>query len=390
MAVRLSPEEPPCTCSDYRQFDSLNPATREYGLLLPRAACQWQRPSTRSMGSVGFCPLSVMKNYLWVRPGLGYRIVNLYADFGRPPGRRLKIVASPLCSQAPFLLHCRPENSTFEVQYLPAGTEEVNTRFEKALRLCAEEHADIVIFPEMLASPASLRHCAQYVRSHWEWDMPKLILLPTCEYMGGQGWVNEWVALDADGHGLFAYHKQHPFRFERKPEKGMPSREPSCLVPIRPEFFDEPIRADRTLYLLHVPGIGRIGFLICSDVFREGYLDILLQELRVTLLLHTVYSTGTDLLERMLATAQRYLCDVVVCNTCAAWDNPLMAPEKRLPVDASGRALLNKYYPYGHKECRPLPGTTGCRQGECPSCVFVMEVADRYDGRQIPVSRRYG
>ncbi len=380
--IPLDPDEHSRASHHYRRFDALNPATKDYGLLLPREPCRWQRTGNRTMDSVGFNPLAVMENYIWVRPDADYRIVNLHSDFHLPPDRRLKLVTSPLSSQAPFLLHWHPENNSFEIEYIEDCTPAINARFEKAVLISAEEQAAIAVFPEMMASRASIRHCARYVRSHWELEMPSLILLPTCEYAGEEGWVNELTALDEDGGCIFAYHKQHPFRLEVKPEERPPDG-----TPVRPETFDEPIRADRVVYLLHVPGVGRIGFLICSDVFREGYLDFLMQELKVTLLLHVAFSPGADLMERMLATANRNLCDVVLCNTCAAWDQPWKAPEKRSPVKILNKPMINIYYPYGHKYSSPKPPPVTCT-GECTGCAFIMEIANTYGGRQIPVSRR--
>lgn len=364
----------------YYRFDALNPATREYGLLLPREPCQWRRASERSMDSVGFCPLSVMKNYLWVRPDAGYQVVNLYSDFHLASDSRLKLVTSPLCSQTPFLLRYHPEHSSFEIEYLEAGTAAVNALLRRVMDISVQEGADIAMFPELMASPASIRDCAAYVQANWRQGFPKLTLLPTCEYDGGQGWVNELTALDADGSCIFTYHKQHPFRLEKKRPGGGAAK---------PETFDEPIQADQIIYLLHVPGIGRIGFLICSDVFRPGYLDFLMEELKVTLLLHVVFSPGADLLERMDSTAKRNSCDVVVCNTCAAWDAAEKNPGDRPPVEILDKPMVNIYYPYGHKYNDPLPPPVTCVRQPCPGCAFVIELADTYGGRPVPVSHRY-
>lgn len=371
----------------YYRFDALNPATKEYGFLLPREPCQWQRTGSRSMDSVGFCPLSVMKNYLWVRPGAGYQIVNLYSDFHLSPDSRLRLVTSPLGSQTPFLLHCQPERSSFEIEYLDASTPVTNARLQNVINISVQERANIAMFPELMASPASIRDCAAYIQDHWKLNFPNLILLPTSEYDGEQGWVNELTALDADGACIFTYHKQHPFRLEKKRQGESPGGEPAG-----PEVFDEPIQPDQTVYLLHVPGIGRIGFLICSDVFRKGYLDFLMEELKVTLLLHIVFSPGADLLNRMLATAERNSCDVVMCNTCAAWDEVEKIPDERAPVEILDKPMVNIYYPDGHngRKCTgPQPPPLTCTRQECTGCAFVIEVASTYGGQQIPVRHRY-
>lgn len=368
----------------YYRFEALNPATKGYGLLLPREPCQWERTSSRSMDSVGFRPLSVMKNYLWVRPDIDYQIVNLHSDFHLSSDPRLKIVTSPLSSQTPFLLHCHPESSSFEIEYLDACTPATNARLKKMIDISVQERANITMAPELMASADSIHDCAKHIQDSWQLDLPNLILLPTCEYAGEQGWVNELTALDADGGCIFTYHKQHPFQLDKKR-----SGESSDAEPADPEVFYEPIQADKVIYLLHVPGIGRIGFLICSDVFRPGHLDFLTQELKVTLLLHTVFSPGSDLLDRMLATAKRDLCDVVMCNTCAAWDEAEKNPDERAPVEISDKPMVNIYYPYGHKYNSPQPLPVTCTQQGCTGCAFVIEVASTYGSRQIPVSHRY-
>lgn len=365
----------------YYRFDALNPATVRYGLLLPRESCQWQRPGNRSMDSVSLRPLSVMKNYLWVRPDTGYQIINLYTDFKLDLNHRLKLVTSPLGSQAPFLLHLQHKSKTFQIEYLDECVPTVTAHAKKALDISSAERAHIAMFPEIVGPPASVRECAAYVQSNWNRKTPHLVLLPTCEYKGAHGWVNELTALDGDGRCIFQYRKQHPFRLELK--SSSPGADPAY-----PDIFDEPITADHTIYILHAPGIGRIGFLICSDVFQEGYLDCLTQDLKVTLLLHIAFSPGEDLLDRMLSTAKRDMCDVVICNTCAAWDNPLKKPDERPPVKILNKPIVNIYYPYGHNYNRPQPPPVTCSQ-PCAGCAFVVEIANKYSGRTIKVNHRY-
>lgn len=371
----------------YYRFDALNPATKAYGLILPQESCRWRRTSGRSMDSVAFHPLSVMRNYTWVRPDFNYRIVNLYADFQLSSGQRLKLVTSPLAAQAPFLLHCKKESRTFEIEYLDESAPAVESRLKKVFDIAVQEQAHIVMFPELMASPASIRWCEEYIRKNWQMRFPNLILLPTCEYARGQGWVNELTALDADGCRIFRYHKQHPFRLEKRRRDGTgggTQEEPFG-------FFDEPIQADRVIYIVHVPHVGQIAFLICADVFRPGYLDDLTRQLRATLLLHVAFSPGEDLLGRMLATAKRDLCDVVLCNTCAAWDEAEKNPADRAPVRILDKRMVNIYLPYGHKyPDAPQSPLLTCAQPTCSGCAFVIEIAGQYSAHApIPVIHRY-
>lgn len=355
----------------YYAFEALNDRTLQcYGKLIPREECIWERKSYRNADTVAYEALSFLKNYIWLPPDSEFKLQNLYTDFKIPEKRGLRIVFSPLSAKAPFLINTPQETTTFEVEYCNNCSYQTDTRLMAVTDYAVHENADIVFFPELMAAKENVYNFIKYIKQNWSCKYPHLILLPTCEYKQNEMWINSLTALDCDGNIVFTYNKQHPFQWDKK-----------CQTDDdRIESRFEPIMPDNMIYVIHVPGIGRIGFMICSGIFKPGYLEYLLGQLKLTLLLHISFSPGKDLLMRKLQYSISKSCDVVLCNTCAAWDEIIKKPSERVDVKINKNDFISVYCPFGHKQTSICAKDVSCGTKRCKGCAFFLELSADYSG----------
>lgn len=359
----------------FYSFDALNSVTKNsFGELVPKKACAWSKQGKRSMEGVELRPLSILQNYLWIPPDEEWtaRHIALKNDLGS--NGQIKIVSSPIGCRAPFIVTKNAVNKAFHIRYLQDAEDEIVERIKKVIDIAVNEKADIVMFPEMMASPNCIVRCAEYVQSKNDAYNPQLVLLPTCEYQKEGQWVNELVCLDADGFCVLEYHKQHPFIYEENNDQK--------------EVYFEPICSDGVFYIIHASNVGRIGIVICSDVFKQGYLDALIKKYKITLLLHVAFSSGEDLLMRKLAVTEERMCDVVFCNTCSAWDMSEKPMSDRGEVKLQNNATISAYIPNGHaKKERKRPDD--CKETKnCAGCAIITSVSRHYNDNIKEVQRK--
>lgn len=370
----------------FYRFESLNPLTTDqYGILLPRYKCEWQRADDRSMEHLERNPLAiVLNNYFWAPKNEAYHVTHLYcdirntgADMGllnkQPP---FKIMTSPLARRAPFVAELNDATNQFFLWYTDRYDGELKDRAQKIFDYASKKKADIVLFPEMMGTEELLSFCAEYVGNAFDY-MPKITLLPTYEYREGDKWYNSLRILDKNGECVYQYNKMYAFCFDKK--------EWEDCGKVKILHYSEPIEDNGEVCVIHAPGIGRIGTVICADVFKKGYLSMLLEDMNVTLLLLPVFSYGKEMMERALSPALKCACDVILCNTCAAWDAMLEEPEERKENRGYPSDFINLYYPCGHKQSgKPLfysSGCVNCNETACHGCVFLAQPAKTHNGK---------
>ena len=357
-------------------FDALNYNTKDdFGLILPCLFCEWEKHSDRSLETVAFMPLAlVLKNYIWVPSKSGWKVNNLFTDMkgvgidatlipDMPP---LKIISSPIIKHAPFYAELNKVDREFYIQYQDLYNEVMLNRMKKVIEYSFRECADIVVFPEMMGTEYCINSCRDYIGEFVSSKRPKLYILPSREYCKDGQWYNTVDILDEDGECIFKYNKQHSFIFDVK-ESGK-----------KKVSYKEPIVSDGNVCVIHISGIGRIGLIICSDIFKDGYLQWLIKNLKLTLLLYPVYSAGQDLLVRNLSIAHTLSCDVLMCNTCAAWEDILIHPTDRPSNENFDSTFINAYYPYGHLPTAGTVQTVICDKKECAGCLFVTSICKNY------------
>ena len=96
---------------------------------------------------------------------------------------------------------------------------------------------------------------------------------------------------------------------------------------------------------------------------------LLLENVGLDLLLISVCSNGWDAFNRALKHYDASSCDIVWCNTCAAYGG---LNEQRTII----------YYPYGHKDPQPTE-IIGCADvSKCGGCVTMIEIPTEYAGSE--------
>ena len=155
--------------------------------------------------------------------------------------------------------------------------------------------------------------------------------------------------LDAYGDSILTYKKQHRFPLEHKGAK----------------YFEPLEDADHNLYVLHIDGVGRLGIIICADIFKQDMMLTLLECYHINCLLVLAYSPGYGRFFDQISQAQRTSCEVVWCNTCAAYGE-----------NSAGKPCV-AYWSYGHKdrECIKENNCGKVSPDECAGCAFEIEIA---------------
>ena len=232
-------------------------------------------------------------------------------------------------------------------------TDFVHDRIKAAFMRAGEQHADILIFPEMLADETVLsrgffEETKEMLSSHG-YPMPALILLPTWWH----DHRNELYVLDAAGKRLCVQQKQIRYLFSEK-ETG--------------ELYAEALREpEAVIHMVHIPEVGRFAFPICRDFLESGYVQLLLQQLRSTFLICPSYSPNKTQFDLTAPGVIQYGCYTVWCNTCAAYYD-----SERLPGHIG---LVAGPQEIPATMCLLSPQCGGNCEDEAQSCVFLVEIS---------------
>lgn len=337
------------------EFECLNASNVNtlHGRLIPRIVPNWRKKKYKCPLALAKKPLGLLHNYSWL-PDNEWKIHNFYFDnVVVDESKPLKIVCSALTSKLPFCfqLHSEVTPHTFTTEYSEKQEQEIFSRIIETLLIACEEEAHCVLFPEMLASPSVLDACQKYIRNEWKVSFPPLIFLPTAEYQAENGCiVNELRILDGSGNKIVSYFKQEAFEY----------------IDGDGRSYFERISADKQLVALHVKGIGRIATLICADAFNDSIVSLLTKEFGIDLLLISALSSGWDAFDRALSEYKHASCDIVWCNSCAAYR------------ECQGKKSI-VYYPYGHMDHRATEILACGNASNCTSCATIISIPQSYD-----------
>lgn len=359
------PSRLPNTC----YFDCLNSnELMSGGKLLPRFEPNWVKGNSRGRPSLEEDPLSIMRHYFWVEDISDWEINNVYSpNWTCFKDTSYTIVCSPVTNRPTFdYINVEGEDCNYFkiTNYHDDAQALLLERFEKILSLANTKQANIVLFPEMISSRDSQKGCQRITTEHWEYSYPRILCLPSSEFNDDGNWKNQTIVLNDSGNEVFRYNKQQAFQLDSaKTITGHDGVEKKQYV----KYF-EPIQPDHKLTIMHVKGLGRIGIIICADIFNTELCNMLLSKYEIRLLLIMAYTAGYDQFFREISSAQTTSCDVIWCNTCAAYT----AFEKTGPAVA--------YFSYGHRECgenivphcNPPSGTL------CDGCVATITIDPLY------------
>lgn len=345
-------------------FVALNSNYKEVkGILIPKFEPLWKKNYGHSSMELEISPFSLLEKYIWIPETVdGWKLLNIYIDdeyIRISKNKPLKIIASPGQKEVTFCYHCDENNKFFIDGYDEAACEELENKIENILESSVEEQAHILLFPEMIGTKKIVENVCGYLGEN-DNEYPMLIFLPTTEELISKEkniYQNTLCVVDGNGEKLAEYHKQHSFCLEKKNKDTQNMNK-----------YYEPIEEDKHISVFHVKGVGRIGVLICADVFSRELKKYLFEKLQINILLVMAFTSGIDSFFRALAPAQEAVCDVVWCNTCAAYENH--SSDK--PVVA--------YFSYGHKD-QSMQAHPCCDENskKCQSCMITIKIATAYE-----------
>lgn len=346
---------------DVYRFVALNSNYMQTGgCLIPNFQPSWQKSNRRSPSFLNLSPLAYMKDYLWIpydSSSSGWQISHFYVDQKSiliDQGKPLLITASPCLRNNTFRYHCEPTSPIHQFyidEYLDEPCQKLQNAIEKILEQAANDNVHIVVFPEMIASPTVIENICQYLKTHVN-NYPEIICLPSTEILNddGKSYQNTVRIVDGNGTVLTEYHKQHPFIFQDH---------------ISATNYYEPIHPDHKIVVFHVNGIGRIGIIICADSFLRDLTDFLFRSVELNLLLVVSYTEGSDAFFRSLSQSENASCEVIWCNTCAAYSS-----------SCSNRPVI-AYFSSGHQNPRKII-LNSCENASCNSCAFTIDINPSY------------
>ena len=337
----------------------LNTNREQTGIgLLPRCSCVWERKhrlahSYNRMDNFLFNML-LMENTI-----LGELIdkhfflkSNLFPHFKK--NRSLKIAATPLRLERNFevLPYSEEKVQYFKIEYHDTCHSELGSEslFEAENELvwgkilsAAKNHADIIVFPEMLGNPTLADFVTQKIKSLSESErdsLPSLIILPSFWQKKG----NTVTILDKFGNLVCRQSKQNPFRAE-----------------LGGRGYLEGITQSLVVNIFHYEGIGRFAVLICKDFLTTKYMEQLMRCFKLTLIIVPSFSTGSYDFRQSFDLCAHDDCNVVWINTCAALEK---GKEANFENIGYVRKRISRNDDEAQKLCK-MPICDGAFSGKC-------------------------
>ena len=365
-----------CMCNevttDVWSFVALNSNYQEVsGALVPKFKTMWEKENIRTSQELDFSPFSLLPHYLWIPQTIEnekWESTHLYISdksIGINRDEPLMVITSSGQRENTFKFHCDDEIKKFIIEkYNDDACKRLQEKIKYVLDSAANQNAHIVLFPEMMASQQLQSNMCHYL-SESNNEYPALICLPSTEFAiskEANKYCNSTLIVNGSGEKLTEYHKQHPFRFDQESKTKIDEMGNPLI-----EYYYEPIEPDRKINVFHVKGVGRIGLVICADVFHKNLLNYLFDVLQINVLLVMAYTKGTDIFFRALNAANIAYCDVIWCNACAAYDKPLQA------------APVISCFSFGHKQKQQhICQYCGKGKDECRSCLAMIKIATEY------------
>lgn len=326
--------------------------------LVRRTVCSWER---RSRGKQHYQRLdNYLHNLMYINLSAmeDFEIRHYAAnhDFLKRAAKRGRLIfgVSPVSMKIPLEIEDRQTDD--ERRFGVKNSEEIADKLLNVLKSSKEIGVDILIFPEMLGTEADLETIKVFLGEEWlkvedGMKYPDMIVFPTI-------WKeqrNTAVVLDERGKELFRQQKQHPF-----------------FMPDVSGDSKEDIIPDRKIHLLHCEGIGRVVIMICMDFLQKRYVEMVLEQLKPTILIVPSFSTGSHDFSNMVGQCKAQDCSVFWVNTCAAIrfaDNKKENFEYIAITAVHGRKGMDsdeKAKQYREEECMA---------GECrESCLFLQKI----------------
>ena len=340
-------------------FESLSESS--YGILIPKFKPKWakekqaEKQKSGSIPTEGLAqnPLSTLSEYIWIDNKMSdWNVTNVYcSEWNWNGSGTYTIVCSPLTDVPPFQYTTCDHDHRYYINYIDEKQSRIIERIEQTLRYAHKEQAEIVLFPELLASLEVQNQCVEFLQKNWGWEYPRIVCLPSSLYPEGDKWKNQTRVVKDSGELIFKYNKQNSFQLNEGDQT----------------FFEPINNPDHKLYIIHIKGIGRIGVVICADIFNKKIIDVLFNKYKINLWLVISYTFGTDRFSRRLSIAQDYSCDVIWCNSCSAF------------AKKSKQKYVTVYFSSGHKECTWHKEKKCNNHVNCNGCAFSIKLSQKYE-----------
>lgn len=340
-------------------FKSLN--NNAAGILLPRFIPIWAKKQNVTRATCNCKPFSLIHHYIWCADSDEIEVDHIYVDVN-PLEKNIidepfRIVCSPLTDSCPFHYEYGKENGInyfFVDKYYEDIQEIVIDRIKKTLCYASKMQATIVFFPEMMISPENRETIVQIIKDNWEYIYPRIVFFPSSEYKEGDIWKNQIVVANDLGNILYKYNKQRAYRHPDKNKKGEVQG-----------FYFEPISRDNNFTILHLNNIGRVGILICADIFDDIIQEKLCNKYDLDMIFVAACTSGWDLFNRCSNGMWVSFCEVIVCNTCSV-------------INKGNRDSVYPvaYYSNGHNSKREYP--IKICENECKGCAVCIEISSVY------------
>lgn len=272
--------------------------------LVRRTVCCWER---RSRGKQHYQRLD---NYLHnlmcidLSKAEDFEIRHYAAnqDFLKKAAQRGKLTVGVSPVSMKISLEIEKRQTGDERRFNVRITEKIADKLVSVLEASRDSGADILVFPEMLGTEADLKVIKEYLKEKWlnlddGRKCPDMIVFPTI----WEEQRNTAVVLDQRGGEIFRQQKQHSF-----------------FLPGDLGEFQENIIPDKKIHVLHCEGIGRIVIMICMDFLQKKYVEMVLEQLKPTIIIVPSFSTGSYDFGNMVDACKAQDCSVFWVNTCAA------------------------------------------------------------------------
>ena len=278
-------------------------------MLLPRCRCLWERNSQGKQYGSGL--MNDMKSMYYIRTEdlKGYELRNVFLGKTFFSYRKnLRIGVSPITNKDVLKVsYYEKENSVyFSVNGLRKPSN-IRSRMRNILQKARDAGVDIMLFPEMLGMEVLIEDYRGMYEDDWDGKYPELLLFPSI----WNAHSNTCVVTEMDGTELGRQQKQNPFLYDLGKQEKAKMRE------LATEAI-EGLEPDKTIWLFHIEGIGRMAVMICMDFLERNYRRILLDVLKGTFLMVPSFSTGCFDFENVMKECCQYDCSVVWGNCCSA------------------------------------------------------------------------
>lgn len=276
--------------------------------IYPKCNCFWKHKSLIKsfrydlkdyLKNLYFINLSDITNELYINNYL----VNDKLFLRAKKSKMLTIGVSPITNKYVF--------SDDDIEYSTDGTTSVFSiksitekdilvnNVKSILELATENRIDLLIFPEMLGNDNVNKAIQDYIDKPSN-ITPSIIVSPSI-WLNNKNFVN--IFCGTDSSETIIQHKLCRFPFHKGKTNYLENLK-----------FDE----KEAINLFHCEGIGIIAVAICKDLLNKKQLDLLIENLGVTLIISPSFSTGEYPFEITMPQGYPYDCNIIWINSCAA------------------------------------------------------------------------